>query len=93
MAARKRRSPVKKKKYEFSKKLAVMVSALFILTFIVAWVAWFLTGELPVDMLTFVAAPFSVVITGYFAKAGVENYQKINNTETNQASEGGNANG
>lgn len=28
------------------------------------------------------AAPFGVVITGYFAKAGVENYSKINNSKS-----------
>jgi len=89
MSARKRRNPVKKQKFEFSKKLAVSITVLFILTWVVAWVVWIITKDLPEQMLNFISVPFSIVITGYFAKAGVENYEKIKVSNENNINERG----
>ncbi len=69
-----------KAKMEFSKRLAQVITGLFILTWIVAWLTWIFKGELPSEMLDFITVPFSVVITGYFAKSGFENTSKIKNT-------------
>lgn len=73
------------KKLEFSKILALIVATLFVVTAIFVTAVWAFTNKKPdqlkvgIDILSVVATPFGVVITGYFAKAGVENYQKIKN--------------
>jgi hypothetical protein len=67
-----------KSKIDFSKKLAIMITVIFALTWAIGWGMWLVRGTLPTEMLDYITMPFSVVITGYFAKAGVENYTKIN---------------
>lgn len=74
---------MKGRRLEFSKLLAIIVTLTFIGTWAVAWVVWIKTQTLPTDLLSFISTPFSVVITGYFAKAGVENYTKIRNNGEN----------
>lgn len=67
-----------KKKKEFSKILAVIVTAVFV-AFAIIGIATFVLFDrvVPVELLTFVATPFGVVISGYFVKAGAENVSKI----------------
>lgn len=68
-----------KKKIEFSKLLAIIITLVFIGTWLIGWVCWFFTKTLPIELLNYITVPFSVVITGYFTKSGVENYTKIKN--------------
>lgn len=70
------------KKIEFSKILAMVVTILFVVSIIFSLIVWFLQDRLPTELLVYVAAPFGVVVSGYFAKAGVENYKKINQTQS-----------
>ncbi len=74
-----------KQPLEFSKKLALVVTGLFFLTWVVAWFSWFTKGELPSELLEFITIPFCTVITGYFAKSGFENNSKIKNSQNEYA--------
>ncbi|WP_341877579.1 hypothetical protein [Defluviitalea saccharophila] len=65
---------------EFSKILAIAVSILFFASIIFVFAVWYFEDRLGTEILAYVSAPFGVVITGYFAKAGVENYSKINHS-------------
>ena len=65
------------KKTETSKKLAAAVTQIFICTAVAGWASWFLTGEVPMQLLNFVSVPFMVVISGYFTKSCIENCNKI----------------
>ena len=65
---------------ETSKKLAYAVTAAFILTAAVSWIAWFTYGDIPEQLLNFTAVPFMIIITGYFSKACIENREKIKTT-------------
>ena len=67
---------------EFSKILAIAVTVLFFASIIFVFAVWYFEDRLGTEILAYVAAPFGVVITGYFAKAGVENYSKINNSKS-----------
>ncbi len=73
----------KAKKIEFSKLLALIITALFVGSVCFVLFVWAVTGKTPeqlqvgTNILGIVAAPFGVVVTGYFTKAGVENFQKI----------------
>jgi hypothetical protein len=62
---------------EFSKKLAVFVCAVF--AFVIGFLAYtyLFKGNVSNDLLSTISTPFMVVVSGYFAKAGVENYTKI----------------
>lgn len=66
-----------KRKLEFSKAITIIITCLFITTWVAGWASWFLINNVPNEMLEFITVPFGVVITGYFTKAGVENYGKI----------------
>ena len=68
-----------KRKIEFSKLLAIIITLVFVGTWAIGWACWFFTKTLPTELLDYITMPFSVVITGYFAKSGVENYTKIKN--------------
>lgn len=72
---------MKNSKQEFSKVLAIAVTILFFVSIIFVFAVWFFQDRLGTEILAYVAAPFGVVITGYFAKAGVENYTKIKGQE------------
>lgn len=66
---------------EFSKKLAISIFILFTSTWVILVIYWISTGILlPKEILEFISIPFGLVITGYFTKAGVENYSKIKNS-------------
>ena len=73
----------KSKKIEFSKLLALIITALFVGSVGFVLLVWAITRKTPeqlqigVNILGIVAAPFGVVVTGYFTKAGFENFQKI----------------
>jgi hypothetical protein len=69
-----------KKRTEFSKGLVKLVAGLFVFTVLFCLVMWILRNDFPQEILTIVAAPFSIVVTGYFGKAGYENAQKIRGT-------------
>ena len=68
----------KNKSIEFSKVIAVIMLIIFVLTFFVAWFTYIFQDKVSTELLSFISTPLMVIITGYFAKAGVENYQKIN---------------
>ncbi len=70
----------KNKKMEFSKKLALTITLLFIMTWFMAWTSWFIKNEVPEALLNYISVQFGVVVTGYFAKSGYENSTKIKNT-------------
>lgn len=69
-----------KRRTEFSKGLVKLVASLFVFTVLFCLVMWVIRDEFPEGILTIVAAPFSIVVTGYFGKAGYENAQKIRGT-------------
>ena len=69
---------MKRKKIEFSKLLAMVVTCLFVASVIFVFYVWYREDRIGTEILGYVSTPFGVVISGYFAKAGVENYQKIN---------------
>lgn len=70
-------------KMEFSKILALIITAIFVAAVGFVALVWAFSDKTPdqlqsgIDILGVVATPFGIVITGYFAKSGVENYQKI----------------
>lgn len=68
-----------KKKAEFSKVLAIIITMLFVASIIFVFAVWYFENRLGTEILSYVATPFGVVISGYFAKAGFENHGKINN--------------
>lgn len=68
-----------KKKTEFSKILAITITMLFVASIIFVFAVWYFENRLGTEILSYVATPFGVVISGYFAKAGLENHRKINN--------------
>ena len=69
-----------KKKPEYSKLLASFITMLFFVQVIFSNAVWLLQGVFPQEILETVAYPFSIVVSGYFVKAGVENIQKIKNS-------------
>lgn len=68
----------KNKSIEFSKVIAIVMLIIFVLTFFVAWLVYIFQDKISTELLNFISTPLMVIISGYFAKAGVENYQKIN---------------
>ena len=68
----------KPEKPETSKRLAIIVTNVFICTVAIAWISWFKTGEVPPQLLNFVSVPFMVVVSGYFTKSCIENCNEIN---------------
>jgi len=66
-----------KKKLEFSKILTLIITAIFIGTWGVAWYCWYRTQTVPTELLNFINIPFSSIYGCYFLKSGVENYTKI----------------
>ena len=77
----------KRQRTETSKKLAFTVTAAFVLTAAVSWASWFILGDVPGQLLNFVAAPFSIVVTGYFTKACFENREKIKRASLSSAAD------
>lgn len=75
------------KRLEFSKLLAIIITILFIFSVCFITAVWAFTNKSPdqlqigISILGVVATPFGVIVTGYFAKAGVENFQKIRNNK------------
>ncbi len=67
----------KKRTLEFSKILALVVTVMFVLTWAMAWVSWFVKNEVPEVLLTYVSVQFGVVISGYLTKSAIENREKI----------------
>lgn len=66
---------------EFSKKLALFVSMVFAVVILLSCYIFLRHDRVSLDLLSAVGTPFSIVVTGYFAKAGVENFSKINKSE------------
>ena len=64
-------------KLSFSKKVVGAVTWLFVGIIIFSAATWLLYREIPDRLIDYVDGPFSVIISGYFAKAGVENYVKL----------------
>lgn len=84
-----RRNRQHKQKMEFSKIVAIVMLIIFVLTFIAAWLVYIFQDKISTDLLSFISTPLMVIISGYFAKAGVENVNKINhNPEETDPSEG-----
>lgn len=72
-----------------SKKLAYItiglfvISVLFILVYILIFNIPIEFADKAIDVLQIVATPVSIILTGYFGKALVENYKKIATTNQN----------
>lgn len=67
-----------KQKLEFSKIIAIVMLVIFVLTFFIAWFTYITQDKISTELLSFISTPLMVIISGYFVKAGVENYEKIN---------------
>lgn len=65
------------KHIEFSKQLAIVVTVIFIASILFVFWVWYFEDRLGTQILEYIADPFKIVISGYFVKAGIENYQKI----------------
>ena len=68
----------KNKSIEFSKVIAIVMLVVFVLTFFVAWFTYIFQDKVSTELLNFISIPLQTILSGYFIKAGVENYQKIN---------------
>lgn len=68
-----------KPKMEFSKRLAVLNTVIYVLVLLFCLGVWFRIGAYPKDVFTAVTAQYATTLSVYMLKAGVENYQKINN--------------
>ena len=69
---------------EFSKIIAIVMLTIFVLTFFAAWFTYIIQNKVSTELLGFISTPLMVIITGYFTKSGVENYQKINKWDNEQ---------
>ena len=76
---RKRKRPL-----EFSKIIAIVMLTVFVFTFFLAWAVYIKQDKVSTELLSFISTPLMVIISGYFAKSGVENFQKINNNPENE---------
>ena len=68
----------KKPKLEFSKVISIVMLTIFVLTFFVAWFTYIFQDKVSTELLSFISIPLQTILSGYFIKAGVENFQKIN---------------
>ena len=64
-------------KLSFSKRVVGTVTWLFVGIIIFSSGTWLLYREIPDDLINYVDDPFSIIISGYFAKAGMENFLKL----------------
>lgn len=64
-------------KLSFSKKVVGTVTWLFVGIIIFSAGTWLLYREIPDALINYVDDPFSIIISGYFAKAGMENFLKL----------------
>lgn len=64
-------------KLSFSKRVVGTVTWLFVGIIIFSAGTWLLYREIPDDLINYVDDPFSIIISGYFAKAGMENFLKL----------------
>lgn len=77
----------KEDRIEFSKKLAILISSMFVTSIIFTYGVWYFQDRDATHILDYIATPFGVVITGYFAKAGVENYTRIRHSNYSDSDE------
>ena len=61
-------------KLSFSKKVVGTVTWLFVGIIMFSAGTWLIYREIPDRLIDYVDGPFSVIISGYFAKAGMENF-------------------
>ncbi|MCX7715610.1 MAG: hypothetical protein N2171_07770 [Clostridia bacterium] len=77
-------------RFEFSKVLALVISILFVCTVCFVSLVWAVSDKMPeqlrigIDILGVVSTPFGIIVTGYFAKSGVENYTKIKGSKKDE---------
>jgi thiamine transporter ThiT len=64
-------------KLSFSKKVVGTVTLLFVGIIMFSAGTWLIYREIPDRLIDYVDGPFSVIISGYFAKAGMENFLKL----------------
>lgn len=74
----------KKHKLEFSKKLAILNTVVYVFVLLFCLLVWAFKQAFPNDIFNAVTAQYTVTLSVYMAKAGVENYQKINQSEDNR---------
>lgn len=67
-----------KKKMEFSKKLAVINTVVYLGVLLFSLMFWVLRSNYPESILGTATAQYATTLSVYMIKAGVENYQKIN---------------
>lgn len=68
----------RKKKMEFSKKLAVINTIVYLTVLLFSLVLWVVKGHYPDSILNTATAQYATTLSVYMIKAGMENYQKIN---------------
>ena len=72
-------------KLSFSKKVVGTVTWLFVGIIMFSAGTWLIYREIPDRLIDYVDGPFSVIISGYFAKAGMENFLKLPLQDANRA--------
>ena len=68
----------RRKKREFSKVLAVLNTGVYVFVLFFCLSVWVVKQDFPTDIFNAVTAQYTVTLSIYMAKAGMENYQKIN---------------
>ena len=64
-------------KISFSKKVVGAVTWLYAGIIVFSAGTWLLYREISDALIDYVDGPFSIIISGYFAKAGMENFLKL----------------
>ncbi len=64
-------------KCEFSKKIALIVTYSWVGSIIFSAISFWVKREISQDIITATSTALGVIVTGYYGKAGVENYTKI----------------
>jgi uncharacterized membrane protein len=71
----------KRKRIEFSKLLAMVITLLFVGCILFSLLTWYRQGRIPSEILGYVSTPLGVIVSGYYLKSGVENYRKISQAQ------------
>ena len=66
-----------KKRMEFSKKLAVINTVVYLAVLLFSLLFWAIKGHYPEGILNTATAQYATTLSVYMVKAGIENYQKI----------------
>ena len=75
--ARKSSASQKKIKMQFSKKLTLFISGVWLFLLAFCLIFWVISREYPNEIFNAVTVPFVTILTSYFVKSGYENKTKI----------------